>query len=115
MARSRAGTRQGLFRLELSAARRSLRAVDTRTPTEYPGQHEIADLLEDAPGSLWSLRAVCIAAGVTATRRGTPRATACRATMSGICFRTAAAVSGRRLVGGLLSAAHRAGRRGPGR
>ena len=48
-----AGTRQGLFRLELSAGRRSLRAVDIRTPTEYPGQREIADLLEDAQGSLW--------------------------------------------------------------
>ena len=48
-----AGTRQGLLRLERSAGRRSLRAVDIRTPTEYPGQGEIANLLEDAQGSLW--------------------------------------------------------------
>ena len=27
--------------------------MDIRTPTEYPGQREIADLLEDAQGSLW--------------------------------------------------------------
>ena len=48
-----AGTRQGLFRLELTAGRRSLRSVDIRAPNEYPEQREIADLLEDPQGSLW--------------------------------------------------------------
>jgi ligand-binding sensor domain-containing protein/two-component sensor histidine kinase len=48
-----AGTGAGLYRLERSNGRMSLRSVDVHMPTEFPEQRIIADLLEDAHGSLW--------------------------------------------------------------
>ena len=48
-----AGTRAGLYRLEHTKGRRSLRPVEVRMPEEFPEQRIIADLLEDAHGSLW--------------------------------------------------------------
>jgi signal transduction histidine kinase/sugar lactone lactonase YvrE len=47
------GTRNGLHRLHQGDGRRSLRPVEIRLPTEYPEQRIIADVLEDAGGSLW--------------------------------------------------------------
>ena len=48
-----AGTNKGLFRLESANGRRSLRPVDVGLPNEFPEQRIIADVLEDARGSLW--------------------------------------------------------------
>ena len=48
-----AGTDRGLFRLDGADGRVSLRAVDIQLPREYPEQRVIADVLEDAEGSLW--------------------------------------------------------------
>jgi hypothetical protein len=47
------GTNAGLYRLEHSNGRRSLRPVDVHIPNEFPEQRIIADILEDARGSLW--------------------------------------------------------------
>ena len=48
-----AGTSNGLYRLEHANGRRSLRPIDVHIPTEFPEQRIIADVLEDARGSLW--------------------------------------------------------------
>lgn len=48
-----AGTDKGLYRLEETNARRTLRPIDIGIPDEYPEQRFVADVLEDAHGSLW--------------------------------------------------------------
>ncbi len=48
-----AGTDNGLYRLEQTNGRRSLRPIEIRLPNDYPEQRAIADVLEDARGSLW--------------------------------------------------------------
>ena len=48
-----AGTDNGLYRLEQTNGRRSLRPIEIRLPSDYPEQRVIADVLEDARGSLW--------------------------------------------------------------
>src|SRR5687767_3665240 len=48
-----AGTKSGLYRLEHADGRLALRPVDVHMPNEFPEQRIIADVLEDARGSLW--------------------------------------------------------------
>ena len=48
-----AGTSKGLYRVDRTNGRRTLRPVDVHIPTEFPEQRVIADLLEDTRGSLW--------------------------------------------------------------
>jgi signal transduction histidine kinase/ligand-binding sensor domain-containing protein len=48
-----AGTNAGLYRLEHADGRRALRPVDVHMPNDFPEQRIIADVLEDARGSLW--------------------------------------------------------------
>ena len=47
------GTNKGLYRLEHVSGRPSLRPIEIQLPHEYPEQRMIADVLEDAHGSLW--------------------------------------------------------------
>ena len=48
-----AGTHDGLYRLEHADGHRALRPVDVHMPNEFPEQRIVADVLEDARGSLW--------------------------------------------------------------
>ena len=48
-----AGTDNGLYRLEQTNGRRSLRPIEIRLPSDFPEQRVIADVVEDARGSLW--------------------------------------------------------------
>src|SRR6266550_2682015 len=48
-----AGTNSGLYRLEAANGRQLLRPVDVHIPNAFPEQRIIADILEDANGSLW--------------------------------------------------------------
>jgi ligand-binding sensor domain-containing protein/two-component sensor histidine kinase len=48
-----AGTNAGLYRLDRRNGRRSLEPVDLHIPNDFPEQRIIADVLEDARGSLW--------------------------------------------------------------
>ena len=48
-----AGTDNGLYRLEQTNGRRSLRPIEIGLPSDYPEQRVIADVVEDARGSLW--------------------------------------------------------------
>ncbi len=48
-----AGTNDGLYRLEQSDGRPRLGPVDIHIPNDFPEQRTIADVLEDAHGSLW--------------------------------------------------------------
>ena len=47
------GTQKGLYRLDRSQARASLRPVEIQLVNSYPEGRFIEDLLEDASGSLW--------------------------------------------------------------
>ena len=47
------GTEKGLYRLEHANGQHRLRSVDILIPNDYPGQHIVADLLEDSRGALW--------------------------------------------------------------
>jgi sugar lactone lactonase YvrE len=48
-----AGTNSGLYRVQNANGRPSLRPVDVHMPNEFPEQRIVADVIEDARGSLW--------------------------------------------------------------